>query len=202
MAGDKEVEFQIVQLLQGGQADRNDAFRLLHDHFRHPLCGAARGHNANIDLLNLWGDTLAWFSSHSQSIEYDASASPIPLLRRFMICRAIDERRRHSAHDAVLQELGLRLRDSRVGAWWQDLPVIERHEILAEITKIIDRLPPRQRQVLRLFVQAFPLTQSMAKLRELVAADEGRPVSQAAVERALQEGRRKVRAAFEERGYQ
>lgn len=71
--GDTDVEQRITRLLQGGESDRNEAFQLIHDHFRHALCAAARRYNRSMDLESLWGDALAWFCSHSQAMAYDAS---------------------------------------------------------------------------------------------------------------------------------
>lgn len=123
---DTEVELRITHLIQGGEADRNKAFQLIHRHFMRPLCGAARRHNSRIDLVNLWGQTLAWFNSHSKRIDYDDSRSPIPLLRTFIVCRAIEDRRKGKTHERVLEELAYLFRDTQTGAWWQSLSVLER----------------------------------------------------------------------------
>jgi len=199
--GDMDVEQRVTQLLRGDQADRNEAFHLIHEHFRHALCAAARRHNRSIDLENLWGDTLAWFCSHSQSMDYDASQSPVPLLRTFMVRRAIERRRRNVKEDIILQELANRLRGSNIGAWWQQLSSLDRHDLLAHISRIIATLPQRQRQVCQTFVDHFPETTSMNRLRQLVELEHGGPVSHAAVERALQEARKKVRVIFAEYGF-
>jgi len=194
--GDKDVESRVTHLLQGDKADRNQAIELIHQHFRHALCGAARRRNSRIDLEDLWGHTLAWFCSHSQSADYDASVSPIPLLHRFIVRRAIERRRRDAKQDLILRELANRLRGTRTGEWWQNCLPLERQEVLSDIEKIVAGLPRRQRQVCQIYVYHFPKTVSMAKLRELVEKEQGAYVSRASVERALQEGRKKIRAIF------
>jgi hypothetical protein len=199
--GDKDVERRITLLLQGDEADRCRAIALIDHHFRHALCGAARRYNRGMDLGNLWGETLSWFNSYSQGIDYDASKSPIPLLRKEMQRRAIDGRRRDVIQGRILQELANRLRGTHTGEWWQNLSPLERQEVQVELAKSIAGLPGRQGQVWRIFVLHFPATASMARLRELVEEEHGECVSLASVERALQEGRKKIRAIFAERGF-
>jgi hypothetical protein len=69
------------------------------------------------------------------------------------------------------------------------------------IRDAVSALPRKQRVVLQAFLDHYPETKDMEVLRQEVSRMTGVEETLAAVKRALQEGRNKVRQLLEKKGY-
>jgi DNA-directed RNA polymerase specialized sigma24 family protein len=128
------------------------------------------------------------------------------LLFRASRCRVIDYLRQQTRHrsqaDQLLDQVAERLSDAEgVGGCWKRLSPAERAEVRCLLPCFIERLPPRQRSVLLVWLSHFPASEHGPALRDLVAAETGAELSLDTINAALRHGRTQLRKDFTRAGY-
>lgn len=196
---DPGQERKVRQLLNGPEKDRAEALKCIDGLFRHPVCShiAKRFPGMSIeDLADCWSETLRdiWQASQKRAIDVDTDRPLESFIWKIMYSRAADSRRRRRKFDEIVHEIGSSLRGTSVGRTWGSLDPLERKELLEIIRDSISRLPSRQKMVLQAFTDHFPI--SMKDLAREVSLLAGAEVTEKAVERALEEGRAKLREAI------
>jgi DNA-directed RNA polymerase specialized sigma24 family protein len=150
------------------------------------------------DVADVWADTLLCVVRAVRGGRFRPDLPLPPWLAGIATARAIDHLRKRAAYDKALA--GLLRASSTVTPCPQDVPApMTKDEILAEVRSPIAALSQRQRLVLEVFVEFFPETARTEGLRRRVSLVTGADESLAAVKRALQEGRSKLRAALRHR---
>ena len=198
-------EQRIKTLLLGNRAEVSDALEQIICHLRDGLCGWIRKcfpGMASEDLADVWQDTLVSVLKIVKSGRFDATRPLVPWLCTLAHRRATDLTRRKTSSSEVLARVGRELAGTDVGERWRGLSAMQRDEALELTLEHILTLPRMQRVVLQVFSNRYPQTTRMEVLREEVSRALGDDVTLAAVKRALQEGRRKLREYFERRGYE
>jgi DNA-directed RNA polymerase specialized sigma24 family protein len=191
-------------LLIGSEGELAQGLAEIDRHLRAGLCGMVRREFPGIqpdDLADLWGCVLMNLLEMVRESRFDADQPLLPLLCRLARARATDLVRRRQAHENLVAGVGEALRDTQTGIEWGRMSVAERREAMALILAAIGILPMRQRIVMQVFVDHYPETADMQVLRQLVSDYTGSPETLAAVKRALQEARAKVRDYLRSRGY-
>src|SRR5262249_50591984 len=112
---------------------------------------------------------------------------------------AIDAVRRRACHDGALRSLEQLFEATSGRAWAIPRPVVAA-EVSALLVELIAELPRRQWEVLQAHVEHSPERASLRLLRGKVSRTTGVAESPAAVRRALEEAKRKLRASLRERG--
>jgi hypothetical protein len=152
------------------------------------------------DLADVWAETLlaAVRAARQGRLHVDQ-----PLWRwlcRVGRARAIDLLRRRGVRLSALEGLqhiaGPAAYGGREASW--EVCCRELRDLLATA---IAGLPSRQRSVLQAYVEHFPDTGQTEYLRRRVADARGEAVTRAAVKRALQEGRARLRCLLRNHGY-
>ena len=206
MTSTANFDEEAVKILLLGDAEEiNDGLSLIDREFRPALSGWIRHRFPGIpsaDIGELWGDTLLGLFKKIQAGRFDADRPLAPLLKRILRSRATDRVRRTEVADRQFQAVAEHLRDNTTGAAWNACAPIDRREILEGIRNAIRPLPPKQKLVMDVWVSNFPESGSMEFLRRAVSKETGEEETLAAVKRALQEARTKVREWLTERGYQ
>jgi DNA-directed RNA polymerase specialized sigma24 family protein len=191
-------------LLIGSEGELAQGLAEIDRHLRAGLCGMVRREFPGIspeDLADVWGCVLMNLLQLVRENRFDADEPLRPLLCRLARARATDLVRRRQAHDNLVAGVGEALRDTQTGVEWGRMSVAERREAMALIRAAIGTLPMRQRIVMQVFVDHYPETADMQELRRLVSEETGSPETLAAVKRALQEARAKVRDYLQSKGY-
>jgi DNA-directed RNA polymerase specialized sigma24 family protein len=197
-------EEDVRGLLAGTDEEIGRALALIDRHLRRRLCGWLRRRFpglASDDLANAWAETLVGAWEAARARRFDPGRPLVPWLCHIANARAVDYTRRATTRAEALAAVAVALRASQAGRQWQLLGEGERAEVLQLIRAAIDQLPDQQRRVLDVFVAHYPETRSMTALQREVSRMSGRAETLAAVKRALQEGRRKVRAFLRTKGY-
>jgi RNA polymerase sigma factor (sigma-70 family) len=153
------------------------------------------------DLADAWQETLVGVWRSVTDGRFDADQPLMPFLCSIFWARAVDHTRRTKARDDAIAAVGEQLRGTRTGEQWKRYSEAERSEIRELIRDAIATLPEKQRVVWQVFVDNYPETKSMEVLRVEVSKVTGKEETLAAVKRALQEGRPKVREFLERKGY-
>jgi len=196
---------RIRTLLLGGRAEVSDALEQIVCHLRDGVCGWTRKRFPGLapeDLADVWQDTLVSVLKAVKSRRFDATRPLVPWLCTLAYRRAADLTRRRTSSSEVLERVGQQLAGTDVGERWSALSAMQREEALELAREHILTLPRMQRVVLQTFSDRYPETARMEVLRTEVSRVLGDDVTLAAVKRAVQEGRRKVREYFERRGYE
>lgn len=191
-------------LLIGSENELAEGLAAIDRHLRPGLCGLVRREFPGIsseDLADLWGCVLMNLLEMVRETRFDADQPLLPLMCRLARRRATDLVRRRRSQDNLLAGVGEALRDTQTGAEWGRMSVAERREAMALIRAAIGTLPTRQRVVMQVFVDHYSETADMQVLRRLVSDHTGSPETLAAVKRALQEARAKVRDHLRSKGY-
>jgi DNA-directed RNA polymerase specialized sigma24 family protein len=191
-------------LLIGSEDELSHGLAEIDHHLRAGLCGMVRHEFPGIpseDLADLWGCVLMNLLEMVRESRFDADRPLLPLLCRLARARATDLVRRRQAHENLVAGVGAALRDTQTGSEWVRMSVAERREAMALIRTAIGTLPQRQRVMMQVFVENYPEAADMQVLRQLVSERTGLPETLAAVKRALQEARAKVRDYLRSRGY-
>lgn len=192
-------------LLLGGAEEINEGLSLIDREFGRALCGWIRHRFPGIpsaDLGELWVDTLLGVFKMIKAGRFDADRPLVPLLVEIIWKRAADRVRRVQSSDRQLQAIADRLRETATGAAWNECAPSDRRKILEGIRNAIRPLPPKQKLVMEVWVDHYPDSESMEFLRCEVSKVTGVEETLAAVKRALQEARGKVREWLTDRGYQ
>jgi DNA-directed RNA polymerase specialized sigma24 family protein len=123
----------------------------------------------------------------------------LPWLRRIAQARATDQTRRRATRQNLLTALRL---TSRPATREDAVPAeAAAAEVRTLVHTFLPSLPGQQKVVLEVFIGNYPETASLAVLRREVSRVTGADETPAAVRRALQEGRRKLRLFLAARGY-
>ncbi len=94
-----------------------------------------------------------------------------------------------------------KLEDTRDRRPWADLSPIERAELFELMKGAIPALPQKAGTVMQVFIDHFPESESMERLRKMVSEVTGREETLAAVKRGLQDAREGLRSHFRRKGY-
>jgi DNA-directed RNA polymerase specialized sigma24 family protein len=212
-AGDGAVDFaqvsvQISLLLQSDGQGVRRALALADEHFRRPVAAVVRKSFPELpseDLVDVCREAFLELCQSALDGRVDAQKSVFPLLCTMALRRATDLWRHraveHRALSEVLGPIARALRGTGTGRRWQALDATDRKEVMQLIRTAIARLPPRQKLVMDAYVQGYPDTENMEALRQQVTGATGCEETVAAVKRALQEARQKVRAFLRDKGY-
>ena len=198
-------EQRVRTLLLGSHAEVSGALEQIVCHLRDGLSGWIRKcfpGMAPEDLADVWQDTLVDVLKIVKDGRFDATRPLVPWLCTLAYRRATDITRRKTSSSEVLERVGRELAGTDVGERWRGLSTMQRDEALELTLEHILTLPRMQRVVLQVFSDRYPETARMEVLRAEVSRALGDEVTLAAVKRALQEGRRKVREYFEQKGYE
>jgi DNA-directed RNA polymerase specialized sigma24 family protein len=191
-------------LLLGSEEEKRRGFTLINDHLSAPVCGWLRRKRfpglSSRQLADLWVDTLIELMAEVKSGKYDGETKLFSYLCQVTLTNAID-RYRKQKRDKIVQAIGDALAGTDAGGFWKGLTPPERREAMALIQDAVPGLPTKQKQVLQAFISNFPESQDMHQLRKFTSELTGAEETLAAVKRALQEGRRKVRTVLTRKGY-
>jgi len=199
-------DVEVRLLLLGPPQEVQAGLQQIHDRLRGKLCGSVRRHFPGLsadDLADLWAQTMVEFFQQVRDGTFDPDPPLVPFLMKIIFRRATDMCRRRTTNKEALAAAAQEMRDSDVGRWFDNAgrTQIQRREIFDLLQKAIGTLPSKQRAVMQEFVDGYPDTKSMELLRRLVSEKTGIEETLAAVKRALQEARRKVREFLERKGY-
>lgn len=192
----------IRRMLMGNDGDLAQAIGLIDRQLRDNLCGWLRKRCPMLDadaLANVWSEMVLCVLKTIRAGRFDATRPLLPWLCRILYARAVDDARRQRSREEMLVRLAHALRQrgrSRMVAAVED-----RREVVQLIEEAIATVPPQQRRVLQAFVDHYPASGAMERLRELVSRVTGRVETLASVKRALQEARVKVRRFLWRKGY-
>jgi len=196
---DEEVRL----LLLGEEDEPRIGLERIHQRLRDALCGIVRKRYPGLtsdDLADLWAQTVVDFYKKVRAGEFDPNRPLVPYLRRIILRRAADMRRRRTTDEKALAAVGKALRSTTVGNWWARTTQAERGELAEIIRKALGTLEGKQGTVMQVFVDQYPETASMQYLRREVSRETGKEETLAAVKRALQEARAKVRQYLKRKG--
>jgi hypothetical protein len=206
---------EIAFLLIGGKADRTEGLRKLDKGYRVRICACLRSHFPSMrsqDVTECYSDVMIQFMQILEA--YDASPgsssfSPdeplLPLLHTIARRRGVDWLRKSKRHNEFIQYIGTCLGGTEAGMCWRGLDAMDRGEIRDEVRMAIAKLPPKERLVWGVFVDALEATgerPSEQELCELVREKDGPDHTFISVKRALNNGRASLRRHLEARGYQ
>jgi len=198
---------QVRILLIGTTEEVDQGLTLIHTHLCRRICAWLRRRPwaawmSSEDLADTWQDVLLGVLSAVRDGRFDADRPVIPLLLSIARARAIDRCRRKDSSERALAAVGEALQGTRVGLAWQARLARERQEMLACVREVVLGLPEKQRRVMQAFIDGYPDTASMETLRIEVSSVSGQEETVAAVKRALQEARQKVRERLRAQGFE
>ena len=191
-------EREVRALLRGDAVSVEHAIGLVSRHLRDGVCGWIRRRYPALstdDLADVWQDTLLAVLQSIRQGRLESDRPLAPWLATVAWRRAADLRRRRSSESRALTAVGEAL--ERAG--WSQVSGEDERALLEDVLERIATLPRRQRIVLRAFSDGYPETASMETLRRQASESCGEDLSLAAVKRALQEGRRKLREMLDRR---
>lgn len=197
---DKEIR----RLLAGSEGELAEALTLIDRQLRDRMCGWLHKRCPLMDaetLANTWSEAILCLLQAIRAGRFDPARPLLPWLCQTLHARAVDHARRSRCRQDVLTMLGVALRQRRVQPSGIAASAEERREVVQLIREAIGRLPAQQQLVLQVFVDHYPDSASMERLREEVGRASGRTETLASVKRALQEARVKVRAFLRRKGY-
>jgi DNA-directed RNA polymerase specialized sigma24 family protein len=197
-------EEELARLLAGEEEEVRRGLTLIDRHLRLRLCAWLGRRFPGLspeDLADAWGATLLCVLQAARRQRGCPSRHLVWWLCGIARARAVDHLRRKTAWDAARATLGRLRRPARADRR-EGLPIqVLKNEVRYLIRDVVQGLPAQQRQVLLVFFDNYPETRSMEVLRREVSKVTGREETRAAVKRALQEGRHKVRAYLRRKGY-
>jgi len=191
-------------LLMGTEDEVAQGLTRIHQTLRGGVCGLVRQRFPGLspeDLADLWAEVLTNLWDLVRGGTFDGDRELLPLVCELARRRAVDIVRRQGAGERLVTAVGEALRATKTGADWGGMPVEERAEVMEQIRAAVGTLPPKQRTVMEAFVDDYPDTADMQTLRMLVSERTGVQETLAAVKRALQEARAKVRGRLRDHGY-
>lgn len=179
------------------------------------ICACLRSHFPGMrsqDVAECYSDVLIQFMQVLE--DYDASPKSasfnpdeplLPFLLTIARRRGIDWLRKTKRREEFIQYVGTSLGGTEAGTCWRGLDAVVRNEIRDEVRMAIAKLPPKERLVWGVFVEALEATgerPSEQELCELVRRKDGPDHTFISVKRALNNGRASLRRHLEARGYQ
>lgn len=203
-----EVTAEISLLLVGGAAADTERVKqglaLVFRHWARPVFTILRGLHPPSDLStadfpDLWQETVQGLTVRVRNgylREEGSLFSLVCTIARRLAVRHV-ERRPARATVPLIDDLvsggGRRP--------WADLDPLERAEVFQLIREAIPALPPKAGTVIRVFIERFPESLSMERLREQVSEETGREETIGGVKRGLQEAREGLRERLRRKGY-
>lgn len=186
----------VRRLLIGGESDDlAEAFTQVETHLRNRFVRAARDRLPGIlpeDLADSWQETVRDLLRSVRTRSFVPDRELGPWLWTVFLRRGIDTLRRRARYQEMLQRARERLDGNIVGAVLQDMHEEERIRLLAQVRRVTETFPSRQRTVIQVFVDYFPATEDRKVLRERIAEVTGLNLTSIAVKRAFHEARRKI----------
>lgn len=152
-----------------------------------------------VDFEDVWQETVRQLAELVRGGRIRPEGSLFALVATIARRQAGRHVRRRAAARAV--PLFDELVDTRDRRGWADLDAAERGEVLELTEQAIPSLPPKAATVMRVFIEHFPESGGMERLRELVRQATGRAETLAGVKRALQDAREGLRCRLRRRGY-
>jgi DNA-directed RNA polymerase specialized sigma24 family protein len=199
---------EISLLLAGGAAADTEKVKrgltLVFLHWARPVFTILRGLHSPSELPagdfpDLWQETIRDLTLRVRRGELRDEGSLFSLVCTIARRRAA----RHVRRSATRQTVPLidDLEDSYGRRRWGNLSDLERAEVFELMRAAIPTLPPKAGTVIRVFIERFPASESMERLREMVSAETGREETLAAVKRGLQDAREGLRDRLRRKGY-
>jgi DNA-directed RNA polymerase specialized sigma24 family protein len=209
-------EEQIKELLLGSGDDIAAGLNWLDRVYRYKFSGLLRRRFPGMpseDLPEIWQETLVSLFRMAGSGEFDRQGRLGGLLWTLAVRRGRDHMRRNASWHRPIDVLMRELPQPQLVEKWQGLNELQRGEVVQQICESVERLPPRQNLVWRVYVASHPASERLDYLTEQVriaAASQtsgtdgdgsGDTLTKKAVSRALQEGRDKIRRDLKRRGH-
>jgi DNA-directed RNA polymerase specialized sigma24 family protein len=188
---DKEVR----DLLLGGEADLETDFALVDTHLRKRFVKGARDRLPGLrpeDLADAWQETLKDLLKAVKSGRFDPDRELVPWLWTSYIRQAFDSVRGRESYESMVQRVRMHHPGAAVPDIFAEHAGEERQLLMARVRQAMGTLPLRQRTVLQVFVDHFPVSQDKEVLRDRVSRVTGHQETPTAVRRALEEARRKL----------
>jgi DNA-directed RNA polymerase specialized sigma24 family protein len=202
-------EDQIKRLLAAAdRPSRHKGLVLMEQQYQRPVAEGIRRRFPELpadDLADAWREAVRGLVQKVMTGRFSPDGSLPGLLytiaHHWIVSNARRAGVRREALEGVLEPIARALQGTEVGRQWKGLDPVERNEFMALLAESIRWLPPRQQQVMRVFVSHFPESLNMEVLRREVSAVSGEEETLAAVKRALQEARRKARELLRRGAY-
>ena len=211
--GDDE---EIKRLLTGNNEEVAEGLNRVDQRYRYRICGLLRvcfPQMLSEDLSEVWQETLVSLYSMADSGRFDLEGSIEGLLRTMASRRGQDRMRRNAAWQRPIDALVKDLKEPQLVEKWQALKALQGGEAIELVNESVEKLPPRQKLIWRVYVAHYPdsaqldyLTEQVRKVIGSQGADggveeSGTTLSKKAVSSALHAGRAKIREDLKRKGY-
>ncbi len=203
VAVDDFDEAEVLDLLTGTEEEIGRAVVLIDRHLRVRLCrwlGRRFPRMSEDDLADAWGGTILGVLRAARGRRFRSDEGLFPWLCQIVRSRGIDDLRRRLAREAVL----VALPPGGLDVPARGRPVPEQAgagELVPWLRRFIATFPGRQRAVMRAYVDRYPDSACLVVLRREASRLAGAELTRASVKRALEEGRRKLRAFLLGKGH-
>lgn len=216
LSGDEE---RIKTLLAGDAKAIASGLNWLDQHYRHRIAGFVRRRCRTLspdELAEVWQETLLSLYRMIASGNFTPDGALEGLLRILAMRRGQDRLRRNATWTRPITVQLQQLQEPQLIEKWLGLTALQRQELVELICESIDRLPPRQHTVWRVYVAHYPessqldyLTEEVRKAtaeqqvqQNLEIQDNSADLpSKKAVSGALYAGRKKIREDLRRKGY-
>lgn len=210
---------QIKELLRGDDKSIAKAITWIDQNYRYEIGGKLRRKFRGLsseDLVDVWQDSLVDLYRMTCHGTFRREGELAGLLWTLAIRRGQDRIRRNATWHHPIDLLMKNLREPQLRERWQSLDALQRREVVELICEAIERLPPRQNLVWRVYVEHYPGSESLEYLTEevrkyvdedagAVASEDGGEaepsVTKKSVSGALYAGRMKIREDLKRKGY-
>lgn len=189
---------ELRRLLRGDENDLELAFTQVDVQLRRRFVRGARARLPGLpaeDLADAWQETLKTLLQAVRSGSFQATRELIPWLWTIFLRKALDGLRQRKRLANLASRARGRAEGIEAGNAQAGLDDEERRARLARVQEAVDTLPPRQRTVLRVFLDQYPATRNPRVLQAQVSAASGREETASSVRRALEEARDRLSRA-------
>jgi RNA polymerase sigma factor (sigma-70 family) len=186
-------ESEIRVLLMGSEEQIAQALQIIESNLRARVCRRLRRDFPAIsseDIEDSWSETLAAALRAARRKRFQSNTVVRAWLHQVARSRVIDGTRRREVREETLAAYRV-LVTTRFHL--SDTSEQEKEDQTDLLTRLLETLPPRQRIVLRVFMEHHPQSENMEVLRQEVSEVTGVEETLSSVKRALQEVRRKAR---------
>ena len=201
---DEIDEYAKLLLIAGDEEEVRQGLRLAAETFQVPVHAFLKRKFCGItadERMDAWQETFRHLACAALARTLKVEGKLSSWLCTVAKCRFLDHLRARKRRPLSMEDLGAPLRDTRTGEAWARLAESERSTVERLVAEQIRDLPPQQQLVLSVYVNGLPETDDHEELRRQINTRAGTEVTMAAVKRALQEGREKMRAALARHGY-
>jgi len=203
-----EITLLLAEGAEGAPVDTEKVKRgltLVFQHWARPVFAILRGNYSPAELPpgdfpDLWQDTIRDLTRLVWQGGVRKEGSLFSLVCTITRRRAERHVKWRASHQTVNLVDDLEVSCDRRP--WADLNGSERNEVFELMRAAIPTLPPKAGIVIRVFIEHFPETESMERLRELVSKVTCKEETLAAVKRGLQDGREALREVLRRKGYE